>query len=443
MDDRPSHLESDLQVSLPEPRRAGPLVFMHILKVGGYSICQEMFSRTVLDRIYNGSPEQYDALDPATVGDIDLFVGHFSYRHLRNIPPPSFVFSMVRDPLDRILSNYIFFRDQASLTDAPYLQRQILLAREHTFAEYIERLPETGIICSNLQTSAFADDWLAPRSTGENALKLAFDHTKAFDLVGIFERYDESLQMLCTRLGWMPWPSEVRLNTSRKSERVADLDDRTLKLLRKQNESDIELYAYLADRFDNEYREHLRDFVRMNAIRRRQDVSAAAPPPKAVDLFADAPIEGEGWYAREITNGAYVRWLGPGKSATVTTPIDRSSALKVDLYIMGWIDLETMGSLALFVDGEPCELIQYDIDEAKGGAVKGWRVPSSRRMEQLDHIELVIRVDRTGPIESVTFLPGDTRFGSVAVSAVRLAPLEVPPGKDVQPAAAEHVESGK
>ena len=95
----------------PFPSAAGrKLVFLHLPKTGG----------TTLHHHFSGAfapaeicPERFSALQnipPEKIATYRYFSGHFNYEQLRLIPGPSYVVTVLRDPVDRILSTYYFWK---------------------------------------------------------------------------------------------------------------------------------------------------------------------------------------------------------------------------------------------------------------------------------------------------------------------------------------------
>lgn len=405
---------------------------MHIGKVGGYAISQYLLSHFALGRIHNGDAAQYDSLDATDAKDFDLFIGHFSFRQIARIPKPAFLFSMVRDPVERVLSNYFFLRSGLLIDQADeQAQLQIRLAKQLDLADFIEH-PDTQTVSCDHQTYFFGDDWRSARDNRSEVLKAAIANIDDFDLVGINERYDESMQMLCARVGWKPWPADVRLNTTRERAQRDAVDPAILRRIEALNEGDLVLVDRLERRFDKEFRAALRHFVRLSHDTSQAEAFASSKPPETVDLFADAGLDGEGWYPRERLPHSYVRWMGPGLEATATVYVDRGRDLKVEVYAMGWTSRAILDTLVLSVDGTPCARTAYNIggdEPANAAAAISWLLPA-RKERETKPTELRFSVAETLPLGPSSHLGGDERFGAFALGAIRLYPDVTNPDSD-------------
>lgn len=90
------------------------LVFLHVPRTGGttlhhhlaahfapHEICPERFSR-----LHQYSPDQLEKWR--------FFSGHFNSDEIRRIPAPLFIVTILRNPIERLLSNYYFWKRHRS-----------------------------------------------------------------------------------------------------------------------------------------------------------------------------------------------------------------------------------------------------------------------------------------------------------------------------------------
>src|SRR5262249_37656586 len=154
--------------------------------------------------------------------------GHWSHVHVAKLPQPRFLFSMTREPLDRALSNYWFLRAYSGPTNETSAA-MVAAAKSHELADFLELDdPQVRRAIENHQTSFFAGDWRTETGrSGEGLLRQALHNLDNFDLIGVHERYDASLQTLCAMLGWHAWPSQNRLNVTAHRSRVEELPGAT------------------------------------------------------------------------------------------------------------------------------------------------------------------------------------------------------------------------
>lgn len=108
------------------PQRASDttIVFLHIPKTAGQTIHAEL-SRVVGAqavspvRVHTEAGPGAAQLPPG----YRLYSGHIDWEALETLPPPRFVFTVLRDPLERIASFYFYIRREAEALSAEELAR--------------------------------------------------------------------------------------------------------------------------------------------------------------------------------------------------------------------------------------------------------------------------------------------------------------------------------
>lgn len=109
----------------PDPAGAKPVVvFLHIPKTAGQSV-----HRGMVEAIGEAAVSPVRVHSQAEPGAAQfppgyrLYSGHIDWDALDTLPPDRFVFSVLRDPLERIASFYFYLRSQAATLDAAELAR--------------------------------------------------------------------------------------------------------------------------------------------------------------------------------------------------------------------------------------------------------------------------------------------------------------------------------
>jgi hypothetical protein len=168
-----------------------------------------------------------------------LIAGHTIFGLHTLIPRPSTYITMLRDPVRLAVSQYSFVQRTEG-------HRHHEAARGMSLAEYANS--GLSLEMDNSQTRALAGDVGTPfgECTPE-MLTLAKQHVEEhFSVVGLTERFDESLVLLGEAFGWRRlW--YVRANVARSGSKLS-ADDR--RLLKERSSLDMELYAWAAERFD-------------------------------------------------------------------------------------------------------------------------------------------------------------------------------------------------
>ena len=204
----------------PDDLEATKTVFLHIPKTGGttmHAALQPFFERG------RTCPERFNALYRYPVGDLAyyrFFSGHFSLESCRLIPGPKRIFTMLRHPLDRLVSKYNFVRAHSEEIVLRLGTRLPFLARQHDLREYlsleeIRRHPSVNNVMVRALASAFdADRWesaseIADPSDAMGLVAVAKQNLRSLLTFGILERYDESVALIFNALS-LPVPAAIK-----------------------------------------------------------------------------------------------------------------------------------------------------------------------------------------------------------------------------------------
>jgi hypothetical protein len=217
--------------------------FIHLPKAAGTSVLQ--FLRRTLgepDVLYMHGPGAHThASLEYLITRYRALVGHFEVSNISQwMFENVFMFTFLRDPVDRVLSNYYYYRNVQHVR----VVDEIIRAREMDLLSLLRTCDVSRPnIWSNWQTFALSGaehSTFAPGTILEPA-KRTLDR---LDFVGFFESLREDARRLSEICGWDPEiPLPMANVTPRRGSRT-DLDPETLELIRELNRDDIELYGY-------------------------------------------------------------------------------------------------------------------------------------------------------------------------------------------------------
>jgi hypothetical protein len=241
-------------------------VFIHIPKAAGTSF------RGVIER--NVPPERRVALYApygttlaqalwaarSKTGTATMIIGHVERRVHEMIGRDCRYFTMLRDPVERVLSLYRFLKYDYPL----HPEHHVLNAPGMTLERWIETRPVMGCNVMTKMLSGFASEYQPDTPA---MLPVAIKALHELSVLGLQERYAESVDMMCASFGWTPIYEEV----NRSSLDRAGLFERepaseaAVDKIRAANALDVALYAEAAALFDS--RAHKGDGPRPEASR--------------------------------------------------------------------------------------------------------------------------------------------------------------------------------
>jgi hypothetical protein len=233
--------------------------FDHFPKTAGTTL------RMIFEQILgeeNVSPHTSDNANAALayLSNYQMIIGHFWYSPGSRPCPDRFYITVLRHPYDQLLSLYYFYKYEThEVNRNEYL---VSMARRLELLEFLESA-DSNIIqaLANSYVHHYAPLAMVGHEEGPELLECAKQSLNQFDFIGIFEHFEDSIDLLCYQLEWPPVHEIPHANLTRHRRRVNDLDDRTLSRLRELTELDVQLYEFALASFRSNKRRMMTECI--------------------------------------------------------------------------------------------------------------------------------------------------------------------------------------
>lgn len=235
------------------------LIFIHIGKTAGTTlraILQDIYSEDETYLLYPGEPGYNDfndflALSEEQKEGIKLFCGHIAYGLHRRLSGPTTYITVLRDPVERTISNY-------------YEVKKVLKQQQKNTPLYgdfhkaarmdLEEFISSGImsyLTHNHQVQMVANSRPMGQCSVADLARAKENLISSFSVVGLTERFDETIVLLRKRFGWSI-RGYANKNVAQQRSRAEDLPESTLELIREHNRLDMELYRFAEELFEQQ-----------------------------------------------------------------------------------------------------------------------------------------------------------------------------------------------
>ena len=229
-------------------------IFLHIAKTGGTTFSFPLrrlygFRNTlhIGNQDHDGlRPTAYCELPQSQQDRVQLIKGHVYYGVHSYCPGSSTYFTLLRNPVGRVASFHRMLQNEWPRTDVGQMSLREYLEEDHyTRNEQVRRVaglpPDEG------------------PCTEETLSKALENVERDFAVLGLTERFDESLILMKRRLGWPGYPYYVTSRVGRKkregnTKEEKEMEPSVAERIRQQNALDVQLYRRAEERFETNVR---------------------------------------------------------------------------------------------------------------------------------------------------------------------------------------------
>ncbi len=244
--------------------------YLHIPKTAGVTLTRLLDDYFDYDKILQ--PELWkDLLNdfPENMKKYQFVRGHFGYGVHGILAKKLFYLTILREPIERTLSNidhhlrshYPEIKDTASknafiekFTTKMLINRGYKNMQTHYVGvDFDSKKLVENMKNRNGKVFVTSPVYMGEHIEDEDLLKQAKKNLEDFAFVGITERFEESMQLLCYTFGWKPFRNIKKFNVGTNRIKQEALQKKISGILNDFNKLDIELYNFAYKIFENRY----------------------------------------------------------------------------------------------------------------------------------------------------------------------------------------------
>lgn len=227
-------------------QRAGgeALIFLHVPKSAGTTLNRLIEWEYPLFEMYSVDPVLFRwararlwRLPQRRLRKFRVFKGHMAFGLHKRLAQPATYITVMRGAVERVISAYYFMSNYRLHPNYWRFRR-----KGWTLEDFVQHSPR-----ENVQTKMIAGANYDLPCT-EETLAEAKENLCHFSVIGLTERFEESLALMKLRFGWK-LESYCNFNVTPIRPAKRDLPQATLDLIAEKNRFDIELYDCVAKRF--------------------------------------------------------------------------------------------------------------------------------------------------------------------------------------------------
>jgi hypothetical protein len=226
------------------------LIFLHIPKTAGTTlnrIIERQYSPLAIFTMdphrIRATAERFKRLPEARRRRLQVVRGHLFYGIHEFLPQNATYITMLRDPVARLLSSYYFVL-RRPLNPLHRKFKRERLGVEDCIRLFPDRNNTQCRFIAGVKDTAIADERLLDMAKA--------NLTKSFSVVGICERFEESLILISKTFGW-----EISAYENHKVAKTRPMaEPKLVDLIREHNRLDVELYEFGKKLFEQSLRKN-------------------------------------------------------------------------------------------------------------------------------------------------------------------------------------------
>lgn len=226
------------------------LIFLHIPKAAGstlHPVLERHYSKRIRYTLPPGQTDRIESLSPGELQRIRLLKGHMPFGLHTYLQGRSRYITLLRHPAERVVSHYYYVKRR------PAHELHQLVTGGISLTDYASAGLSGELDNGQVRLLSGHDQDIPCGQCARDLLDTAKSNIEQhFAVVGLTERFDESLVLMAIELGWNWTPYYLNRNVTQDKPVAKQIDPAALKVIEKANPLDFELYEWAVQRFQNQ-----------------------------------------------------------------------------------------------------------------------------------------------------------------------------------------------
>ena len=195
------------------------VVFLHVPKTAGTSLTGMLAANFAAERVYRPKPHgELKGRAADELADFDFICGHFDWSELEAIPGPKRIVSLLREPVQRVLSLYWYWRAHTWAYAEELGARGVKLAKSLNLDDFFATAPPD--VLGNFDNAvarqlAGSECWKPNRGftiPDPDVVHICRRHINQMSFCGVTEQFDATTAAILRNLE-LPATASFRENT--------------------------------------------------------------------------------------------------------------------------------------------------------------------------------------------------------------------------------------
>ncbi|MCY1272775.1 Sulfotransferase family protein [compost metagenome] len=290
--------------------------FIHIPKTAGVTVREILTAGLRSDEILHIEDPNSITENFSCGKEIRFIHGHIDISQAELLAKTKTIYTFLRDPLERAISEYNFIQSSNYSTSKLPTEQAALIdeIRSISLDDYLTSTKK-GIRgrVQNAQLFYLSGDVFNPNISLRERFETACRTIDNCKFVGILEDMEESITLL-TIIEKLP-PNTPTIRNSSKREK-SSASSQAISIFKERNKYDYEIYKYARNRMKNDLQHKIQELALKNYLHNLVE----RPALSGIKYSFDMPLEGDGWHTRETNGSSYWRFTGPGQKASLYFP---------------------------------------------------------------------------------------------------------------------------